>query len=223
TVDLSAVSAPAGVTTSCAPTSISGSQTSTCTFTGTNAGSYAVTITGTGGALVHTAPVAVTITAAGPTARFVYSPTVPSVNDRITFDASSTTDSDPSATLQARRDGHDRRSVRDQRLAHRRESVHGRAGDALDRGDQLIRRHPERQDLEPGRGEPMGSVPARSLARHDHDAACDDPAQRGRERATRVRHRGPRRIERCPRRGELRPVGGELRLGVRDRDGPWSA
>src|SRR5881396_1371883 len=47
TVDLSAVSAPAGVTTSCAPTSISGSQTSTCTFTGTNAGSYAVTITGT--------------------------------------------------------------------------------------------------------------------------------------------------------------------------------
>src|SRR5438094_1941250 len=44
TVDLSAVSAPAGVTTSCAPTSISGSQTSTCTFTGTNAGSYAATI-----------------------------------------------------------------------------------------------------------------------------------------------------------------------------------
>src|SRR5213594_1408933 len=104
TVDLSAVSAPAGVTTSCAPTSISGSQTSTCTFTGTNAGSYAVTITGTSGALVHTAPVAVTITAAGPTARFVYSPTVPSVNDMITFDASSTTDSDPSATLQARWD-----------------------------------------------------------------------------------------------------------------------
>src|SRR5881396_1813277 len=104
TVDLSAVSAPAGVTTSCAPTSISGSQTSTCTFTGTNAGSYAVTITGTSGALAHTAPVAVTITAAGPTARFVYSPTVPSANDTITFDASSTTDSDPSATLQARWD-----------------------------------------------------------------------------------------------------------------------
>src|SRR5437667_1902652 len=104
TVDLTAVSVPTGVTTSCVPTSISGSQTSTCTLSGTNAGTYAVTITGTSGALVHTAPVAVTITAAGPTARFVYSPTVPSVNDMITFDASSTTDSDPSATLQARWD-----------------------------------------------------------------------------------------------------------------------
>src|SRR6059036_2548625 len=104
TVALTAVSVPVGATTSCVPASISGTQTSTCTITGTNAGSYAVTITGTSGALVHTAPVAVTITAPGPTARFVYSPSVPSVNDTITFDATSTTDSDPSATLQARWD-----------------------------------------------------------------------------------------------------------------------
>jgi hypothetical protein len=104
TVDLAAVSVPVGVTTSCSPSSISGTQTSTCTFTGTNAGSYAVTITGTSGALVHTAAVAVTITAPGPIARFVYSPTLPSVNDTITFDASTSTDSDSSATLQARWD-----------------------------------------------------------------------------------------------------------------------
>src|SRR3989454_451221 len=104
TVDLTAVSVPTGVTTSCVPTSISGSQTSRCTLSGTNAGTYAVTITGTSGALVHTAPVAVTITAAGPTARFAYSPTVPVVNDTITFDASTSTDSDPTATLQARWD-----------------------------------------------------------------------------------------------------------------------
>src|SRR5437867_8495148 len=104
TVGLTAVSVPVGATTSCVPASLSGTQTSTCTITGTNAGSYAVTITGTSGALVHTAPVAVTITAPGPTAHFVYSPTVPSVNDTITFDATSSTDSDPSATLQARWD-----------------------------------------------------------------------------------------------------------------------
>src|SRR5467141_1790981 len=104
TVDLAAVSVPAGAQHSCVPVSISGTQTSTCTFTGTNAGSYAVTITGTSGALAHTAPVSVTITAPGPTARFVYSPTVPSVNDTITFDATSSTDSDPTATLQARWD-----------------------------------------------------------------------------------------------------------------------
>src|SRR5256886_12970741 len=55
-------------------------------------------------ALVLTTPVAVANTATGPTAHFVYSPTLPSVNDTITFDASSSTDSDPSATLQARWD-----------------------------------------------------------------------------------------------------------------------
>ncbi len=104
TVGLTAVSVPVGVTMSCVPSSISGTQTSTCTLSGTNAGSYTVTITGTSGTLVHTASVAVTITAPGPTARFVYSPTLPSVNDTITFDASSSTDSDPSATLQARWD-----------------------------------------------------------------------------------------------------------------------
>src|SRR2546427_1041567 len=104
TVGLAAASVPVGATTACVPASISGTQTSTCTITGTNAGSYAVTITGTSGALVHTAPVAVTITAPGPTARFVYSPSGPSVNDTITFDATSSTDSDPSATLQARWD-----------------------------------------------------------------------------------------------------------------------
>src|SRR5712664_386835 len=104
TVTLAAASVPTGVTTSCVPTSISGTQTSTCTLSGSNAGVYAVTITGTSGALVHTAPVAVTITAAGPTARFTYSPTVPVVNDTITFDASTSTDSDPIATLQGRWD-----------------------------------------------------------------------------------------------------------------------
>ena len=104
TVSLTAASSPAGVATSCVPSTLSGTQASTCTMTGANAGSYAVTITGTSGALIHTASVAVTITAPGPIARFVYSPTLPSVNDTITFDASSSTDSDPSATLQARWD-----------------------------------------------------------------------------------------------------------------------
>src|SRR2546425_751237 len=104
TVGLAAASVPVGATTACVPASISGTQTSTCTITGTNAGSYAVTITGTSGALVHTAPVAVTITPPPPTAPLLYSPSVPSVNDTITFDATSSTHSDPSATLQAPRD-----------------------------------------------------------------------------------------------------------------------
>src|SRR5881296_3189477 len=104
TVSLTAASSPAGVATSCVPSTLSGTQASTCTMTGANAGSYAVTITGTSGVLVHTASVAVTITAPGPIARFASAPTLPSVNDTITFDASSSTDSDPSATLQARWD-----------------------------------------------------------------------------------------------------------------------
>src|SRR5207244_11589263 len=95
---------PARGAARCGPTSISCTQTARCTLGGTSAGTYVVTITGMSGALVHTAPVAVTITAAGPTARFAYSPAVPVVNDTITFDASTSTDSDPTATLQARWD-----------------------------------------------------------------------------------------------------------------------
>src|SRR5438094_2266917 len=104
TVGLTASSSPAGVTTTCVPSSISGSQTSTCTFSAANAGSYSVTITGTSGTLVHTAAVSVTVTAAEPVARFTFAPAYPQVNDTVTFDASSSTDSDPTATLQARWD-----------------------------------------------------------------------------------------------------------------------
>src|SRR5439155_6972497 len=89
---------------SCTPTSISGTQTSTCTFGGSTAGSYSVTVTGTSGTLVHTATIAVTVTTAGPTARFSYSPTVPKVNDTVLFDASSSSDTNSAATLQARWD-----------------------------------------------------------------------------------------------------------------------
>src|SRR5207245_9073729 len=97
-------SVPSGVTTSCSPASVTPNGTSACAMTGTNVGSYAVTITGTSGALVHSAAVAVTIVAAGPTARFVHSPSMPYVNTTVTFDASSSSDSDPNATLQARWD-----------------------------------------------------------------------------------------------------------------------
>src|SRR3989440_1028838 len=103
-VSLATASAPAGVTTSCAPASISGTQTSTCTFEGSTAGSYSVPVTATSGTLVHTATIAVTVTTAGPTARFSYSPTVPKVNDTVQFDASSSSDTNSAATLQARWD-----------------------------------------------------------------------------------------------------------------------
>src|SRR5207245_7553638 len=103
-VSLATASAPTGVTTPCAPASISGTQTSTCTFGGSTAGSYSVTVTGTSGTLVHTATIAVTVTTAGPTARFSYSPTVPKVNDTVLFDASSSSDTNSAATLQARWD-----------------------------------------------------------------------------------------------------------------------
>ena len=103
-VSLATASAPAGVTTSCTPASISGTQTSTCTFGGSTAGSYSVTVTGTSGTLVHTATIAVTVTTAGPTARFSYSPALPKVNDTVSFDASSSSDTNSAATLQARWD-----------------------------------------------------------------------------------------------------------------------
>src|SRR5438105_12683486 len=74
TVGLTASSAPVGVATTCVPASISGSQTSTCTFSAANAGSYSVTITGTSGTLVHTAAVSVAVTAAAPVARFTFAP-----------------------------------------------------------------------------------------------------------------------------------------------------
>ena len=104
TIALTAASVPAGVTTNCVPSSISGSQTSTCTLSASSAGTYTVTITGTSGTLVHTTTIAATVTAPGPIARFTFSPSYPKVNDTITFDASSSTDSDPLATLQARWD-----------------------------------------------------------------------------------------------------------------------
>src|SRR3989449_8556096 len=63
TVELAAVSVPAGVTTSCAPSNISGSQTSTCTLASSTPGSYTVTATGTNGSLIHTTPITVTVTA----------------------------------------------------------------------------------------------------------------------------------------------------------------
>src|SRR3989442_694672 len=63
TVDLTATSAPSGISVSCVPSSISGSQTSTCTLGGSTPGSYTVTVTGTNGSLVHTTSIGVTVTA----------------------------------------------------------------------------------------------------------------------------------------------------------------
>jgi len=72
---------------------------------GTTAGSYTVVVTGTNGTLSHTASIDVTVAAAGPpTARFTFAPPYPQVNNSVAFDASSSTDPDPSATLQARWD-----------------------------------------------------------------------------------------------------------------------
>src|SRR2546422_375741 len=61
TVDLTAVSVPAGVTTSCVPSSLSGNSTSACTLTASNPGAYVVTITGTNGTLVHPATIDATV------------------------------------------------------------------------------------------------------------------------------------------------------------------
>src|SRR2546426_1025891 len=101
-VSLTSASTPAGVTTSCIPASIGGTQTSACTVSGTSPGSYTVVVTGTNGTLSHTASVAVSVVAPGPpTARFTFTPPYPKVNNSVAFDASSSTDPDPSATLQA--------------------------------------------------------------------------------------------------------------------------
>ncbi len=62
TVDLTTASSPDGVSFSCTRSSITGSQTSTCTLGSSAAGSYAVTFTGTSGSLVHTASVSVKVT-----------------------------------------------------------------------------------------------------------------------------------------------------------------
>src|SRR5437867_536807 len=65
-VALTTASSPAGVTGSCSPSTVSGSQTSTCTFTGTTAGSYAVTVTGTSTSLTHTTSISVAVTTTPP-------------------------------------------------------------------------------------------------------------------------------------------------------------
>src|SRR5712692_3119250 len=65
-VALTTASAPAGVTGSCSPSTVSGSQTSTCTLTATSVGSYAVTVTGTSGSLTHTTSISVAVTANPP-------------------------------------------------------------------------------------------------------------------------------------------------------------
>src|SRR5438309_2580312 len=52
-VNLTAASVPSGITTSCVPSSLTGNGTSTCTLTANNTGTYAVTISGTSGTLVH--------------------------------------------------------------------------------------------------------------------------------------------------------------------------
>jgi hypothetical protein len=66
TVDLSYTSVPAGVTMNCLPWSIAGTQASTCTLNGPNAGSYTVTISGRSGTLVRETRVSVTIASSPP-------------------------------------------------------------------------------------------------------------------------------------------------------------
>src|SRR2546427_336991 len=104
TVSLTAVSSPAGLTTSCVPSSTTGSQTSTCTIGGTTPGSFTAVVTGTNGTLSHSTSIGVAVTASGPTARFTYSPPAAVANTAVLFDASSSSDSDPNATLEARWD-----------------------------------------------------------------------------------------------------------------------
>jgi len=104
TESLSAASSPGGLTTSCLPSSIAGAQTSTCTIGGTARGSYSDVITGTSGTLSHSTSIGVVVTSPGPTARFTYSPPVPVANTPVAFDASSSSDSNPHASLAARWD-----------------------------------------------------------------------------------------------------------------------
>src|SRR5437870_5502967 len=66
TVALTTASSPAVVTGSCSPSTISGTQTSTCTLTGTTAGSHSVTVTDTSGSLAHTTSISVSVTANPP-------------------------------------------------------------------------------------------------------------------------------------------------------------
>src|SRR3989454_1145792 len=65
-VALTMASAPAGVTGSCSPSTVSGGQTSTCSLTGTTAGSYTVTVTGASGSLIHTTSISVSVVANPP-------------------------------------------------------------------------------------------------------------------------------------------------------------
>src|SRR5206468_249358 len=77
TVALTPASSPAGVTASCFPSSISGTQVSTCMLNATAPGSYTVVVTGTSGTLSHATSILVGVTGAGPTARFTFAPTAP--------------------------------------------------------------------------------------------------------------------------------------------------
>src|SRR5207245_5974931 len=104
TVSLTAASSPAGLATSCVPSSITGSQTSTCTISGTTPGSFTAVVTGTNGTLSHSTSIGVAVTASGPTARFTYSPPAAVANTAVLFDASSSSNSDPNAPLEARWD-----------------------------------------------------------------------------------------------------------------------
>src|SRR5207253_5402201 len=61
TVNLTAVSVPTGVTTSCVPSNLTGSETSTCTLTANKAGTYVVTISGTSGSLVRSTTIDVLV------------------------------------------------------------------------------------------------------------------------------------------------------------------
>src|SRR5207244_3112928 len=61
-VSLNATSSPAGLSMSCSPAILVGSQSSICTVNSTTISSYTVTITGTSGNLSHNASIDVTVT-----------------------------------------------------------------------------------------------------------------------------------------------------------------